>query len=260
MLIFIFGLGAIVGSFLNVLVYRLLRGEDVVRGRSRCPFCKKNLNWFDLVPIFSFLFLRGRCRYCRRAIHWQYPLVELGSGLLFLGAYLRWRGGDPFDLVFSVFLLTVFLALGVSDARYLILPDEIIVAGGAGTLFYGLAEYFGWLGGHYGIFLPDHWWGAGLFFVVLCLVWFVSKGRWLGLGDAKLMALVGLVFGWRGAALIFYTAIVIGGIIGLVLYLSRRADLKTKLPLGTYICLAGGFYIFQGLWLADRLKFYLLFR
>lgn len=260
MSIFIFGLGAIIGSFLNVLVYRLPRDENVVSGRSRCPSCKKNLAWLDLIPIFSFLFLRGKCRYCRKPIHWQYPLVELSSGLLFLGAYWRWGMGHPLDLVFSTYLLAIFLALGVSDARYLILPDKVIMAGAAGGLLYGLAERFGGLRGGYGIFRPDHWWGAGLFFIVLYLMWFFSKGTWLGLGDAKLMALVGLVFGWRGAAFIFYTAIVIGGIIGLVLYLSRRANLKTKLPLGTYICLAGGFYIFQGLWLADKLKFYLLFR
>lgn len=260
MVAYLFVLGLIIGSFVNVLVYRLPRSQGVVRGRSRCPCCHKTLSWLDLVPVISFLALRGRCRYCQKPIGWQYPLVELATGGLFAAAgYFMSAIRGP-DLVFSLFILVLLLALALTDWQHLILPDELIAAGIVGTLFYGIVGRWGMGTAHYNVFSPGYWGAALGFFGVLYLVWLWSKGTWIGLGDAKLMGWMGLVFGGTGAFFIFYAAIVIGGIMGLGLYLIKRADLKTKLPLGTYICLAAGWYIFQGLSITAWLRFYLIFR
>ncbi|MDO8495185.1 MAG: prepilin peptidase [bacterium] len=253
-------LGLIVGSFLNVLIYRLPRGRGVVAGRSSCPNCRKTLSWVDLVPVFSWILLKGKCRNCHKKISWQYPLVELATGLLFLGAYLRFDIMSLPDLAFSLFLLSIFVVLIMTDWRHLILPDGVILFGIGGALIYGVLQRWIWHSGRYDILSMGNFLAAIMFFGVLYLVWWASSGTWLGLGDAKLMGLIALVFGTVGALFIFYTAIIIGGIIGLGLYLSRRADLKTKLPLGSYICLVAILYVFQGLWLADQLNFYLLFR
>lgn len=257
-IVFMFGL--IVGSFVNVLVYRLPRGQGVVKGRSRCPHCRKKLWWGDLVPVMSFIWLDGQCRYCRKSISWRYPVVELISGLLFLWSWLSFAPQGIGAMVFYVFLLETLLALALMDMAWLLLLDKIILVGLGGTLLYGVLEIMGLVAGSIKIISGFNFLSALFFLALLGSLWLVSKGRWIGLGDAKLMGWLGLVFGWQGGWIILYTAMVIGGIISLGLYLSKKAGLKTKLPLGTFICLAAGLYIFRGPIIIDQLKFYLLFR
>lgn len=260
MAVYLFVLGLIVGSFVNVLIYRLPREQGVVRGRSRCPYCRQTLSWLELIPVVSFLVLRGYCRYCHQPISWQYPLVELITGGVFAAAGYFIGVDQGADLIFSLFTLVLLLALAFTDWQRLILPDGLIIAGVAGTLIYGASDWGGLGIASYNIFSFDHLGAALGWFGVLYLVWLLSKGTWIGLGDAKLMGWLGLAFGVAGALFIFYTAIVIGGMMGLGLYLMRRADLKTKLPLGTYLCLTAGWYIFQGLSIVEQLRFHLIFR
>lgn len=258
--IFIFVLGLILGSFVNVLVYRLPRGRGVVKGRSHCPHCRKKLLWGDLVPVLSFIWLDGRCRYCRKPISWRYPTVELISGMLFLLSWWYFAPMGIGTMIFYVFLLETLLTLALIDMAFLLLLDKVILFGLAGTLLYGVLEMTGLIAGGLKIISWSHLLSALFFLALLGSLWFVSKGRWIGLGDAKLMGWLGLVLGWPGAWITLYLAIVIGGIISLGLYVSKKAGLKTKLPFGAFICLAAGLHIFMGTAIIEQLNFYLIFR
>lgn len=215
----IFVLGLIVGSFVNVVAYRFPRGEGFVLGRSHCLHCKRALHWYELVPLVSYLFLRGRCRICRQMISWRYPLVELVSGFIWLLA--------PGWL--AIVLAELFLILALIDFDHLIIPDSLLIC------FLVLLP-----------FVPTVRWSslwcaiglAGFFF----LLWHFSKGRWIGFGDVKLMGVLGLVFGFPGSLLIVYGAILMGGALGAILLVTRRATLKTQVPFGTF--LAGAAIIF----------------
>lgn len=160
-LIFIFG--AAVGSFLNVVIDRCQTGESIIRGRSYCPKCRAILRWYDLIPLFSFLILRGRCRYCQRKISWQYPLVEIATGILFLLAFFflfpepvegsgllafdfaALRSGNIFlviNFLYLFFILSCLIVIFVSDLKHYIIPDKIIYWAGGVTLIYQVVRAF----------------------------------------------------------------------------------------------------------------------
>jgi prepilin signal peptidase PulO-like enzyme (type II secretory pathway) len=202
--IWFFIFGAIIGSFLNVVVNRLETGESL-GGRSHCPHCKKTLRWFDLVPIFSYLMLRAKCRHCKKRISIQYPLVEFLTAVLFLSVFLA----VP-DISLRVFLLpiTAFLvAITAYDTKHTIIPDEFVYPF---IFLSGCALFF-----HQGHFGMPGWWAlaAGpLLFLPFFLIWFFSGGRAMGFGDAKLAWGIGWLLGpfggfsaiiiatWAGAA------------------------------------------------------------
>ena len=271
--IFLFGL--IVGSFVNVVIYRVPRGESIVSGRSRCANCGKNIAWYDLIPIASFFILRFHCRQCRRRISWLYPVVELYSGLIFLLTFYFTFISQATTLfhyyplpttyylllvnwLLLIFLLESLLILAVIDLKNLILPDSVMLMMFLGVLAYGILEY---LRGYFGfnIFSFDNFIGATVLFSALFLIWFFSKGSWLGLGDAKLAGLVGLIFGLWGGLIVIYGAIIAGMIAGLVLMVSHKANLKTKLPLGTFICLSATAYVFFGTSVQNKLADFFFF-
>ena len=263
LIIFIFGLA--VGSFLNVLADRLPQ-EETIGGRSHCDHCGHKLNWQDLVPVLSFILLRGRCQYCRKKISWQYPIVELVTGILFIILLVNfWNFGfnhwDLFgiwNLVFLVFITSCLIVIFLSDLRYFIIPDEIIIAGVIGTLIYRFLEILNF--GHWNLFgiwsLGFGIWnpfliyilsalGTSLFFLLIVVA---TKGKGMGLGDAKLAFLMGLALGWPQILFALLFAFVFGALFGLVLILSGRATMKTRIPFGTFLA-AGTFLtmIFGGL-------------
>ncbi len=125
LLIFIFGL--ILGSFLNCLLWRMYKGEGFVSGSSYCPSCRHDLSFWDLFPLFSFLFLKGKCRYCKSKISYQYPLVELAVGALFLFVYLQ--TGITIEMFFLWIIMFLFVAIFVYDFKYYIIPDSFILIG-----------------------------------------------------------------------------------------------------------------------------------
>src|SRR3989344_2390754 len=123
--------GLIFGSFINVVIYRLKtppgRGLFALlswRSRSHCPECQEQIKWFDLIPIFSFLYLRGRCRYCRKKISWQYPIVEILSGLIWVGVFYKTFGF--LDFIYYIFIFSAFLIIAVYDAKWMIIPDKLV--------------------------------------------------------------------------------------------------------------------------------------
>lgn len=244
--IFLFGL--IVGSFLNVVIYRLPRGGSIVFGRSGCTHCNAKLAWYDLIPIVSFVVLAGRCRSCGKAISPIYPLVELYSGLIFVLAYFLFAADGWASWVFSIFILETFFLLAVIDFHHLILPDSLLVTIAAGAVIFSATLRIVGLGsGYWKLFSTDSLIGAGLLFAVFFLIWLITRGRGLGFGDVKLAGIVGLLFGWWSGLIIVYVAVVIGALLGFLLLLTRKANLKTKLPLGTLICLAATLHLLGAL-------------
>ena len=226
--------GLIVGSFVNALIYRVPRSLGM-NGRSMCPSCKTTVAWYDLVPLFSFLFLRGRCRKCRQTISLTYPLVEL------LTAFSFWQIGRSFNLTFnntifliySLFLVSIFIALLFIDLKHYILPDEFIFSGFLVSIGFLIAFPQDIKEKIAGVIL----WG-GMFFIIHL----ISKGKWMGFGDVKLAVLIGLVFGLLEGLFVVYLAIFAGFIVSIALMLTSRASLKTKIPFGSF--LAGASIIF----------------
>ncbi len=241
--------GLVVGSFLNVVILRGARGEGL-GGRSRCDKCAKALGWKELIPIVSFLFQKGRCRGCGAALLWQYPLVETATALAYAVAIWRLAPYLSFDLK-SVFLIMgalVAVSAGVviivSDLRFQIIPN-----GAVGTLLaLGVAATV--LGRGIRIRHPVP--GADLPAVMgqaivadvaaaavlagtLFLLWFFSRGRWMGLGDPKLIFATSLLIGFPQSLAAFLFSFWLGGIAGGLLLAAGRKGLKSRIPLGPFI-------------------------
>lgn len=259
--IFIFLIGLAIGSFVGVVVYRLPRGERFVSGRSQCPDCGNNLGWRDLVPVFSFLILSGRCRYCRSKVSWSYPLIELFSGIIALTSFLFFSPAGLAYWLFWFFVLELFLILAFIDLKYFILPDSIMVL--ILAAFGGYEIIGGQNIGDVSIFSFDNLIGAIILFLLFLLIWSLSNGKGIGLGDAKLASLLGLVFGFWKAIFILYLAIAAGALVGLTLVLSGKGSLKTKLPLGAFVGFSVVFSVLFGQALFEKLDWffkYLLFK
>lgn len=228
-------IGLVVGSFLNVCIHRLPIGESVVFPGSRCPSCGRGIRWWENVPVVSFLLLRGRCRGCRAPISWRYPLVEAATGALFAGLFLAY--GLSFELLVAVPFGAMLLVLFFTDLDHQILPDLVTLPGFAFGL--GLAWW--------NPFLGDPGWGrilAALFGAALgagilfAIGWIWEKLRGveaMGLGDVKLMAMVGAFTGTQGALFTLFAASVVGAVVGIALVPLRRRTLSDTLPFGCFL-------------------------
>jgi leader peptidase (prepilin peptidase) / N-methyltransferase len=228
--ILIFIIGLCFGSFLNVLISRLDREEGMVTGRSHCPRCKHILAWYDLVPLLSFLYIRGKCRYCKSKISWQYPLVESITAILLVVLFRQSGMNLGAGNIYDAILVIGFLALAVFDYLYLILPDKIVFS------LIALALTFNF------IYQPEVFSENLLVGLVLALIlgiiYLVSAGEWMGFGDVKLVLLIGLALGYPIAIAAVVSAIWLASIVGLVLVVLSRANFKTALPLGTFLSVA----------------------
>lgn len=272
-------LGLAFGSFLNVCLSRWPEGESVVNPRSHCRNCGRTLAWWENVPLLSWLALRGRCRTCHEKISWRYPLVELAVGALW--AYIVWR---PFpnllfphaftfyldDAILSMIktcvLCWILVALAVLDAEHLWLPDKITLSSiGLGCLFFltNLCMFLffplpmGKIGMNSGSvwavarFLMGILASAGLILLIRWTYWLIRNREGIGLGDAKLMAMLGAWLGLSGALLSFAIGVLLGALFALIVLAipaARRESetwLAARLPLGTFLCIGG---IVSALW------------
>jgi len=237
LLVFFFGLA--VGSFLNVIIFRHNTGEKVIAGRSRCFACGKTLRWHELIPVLSFCIQKGRCRDCRSKISWQYPAVEILTGLLFLFFYLKWRiayslpageagaGQDLIILLWWFSIAALLVLLTVYDLKHKILPDRFNYAFLA-LSFFNIFNDFAAL-----TFLLSL--GPAFF---LFLLWFISRGRWMGLGDAKLMAAGGIFLGHIQSLVALVLSFWIGAAVGIfLLFLNPNIKLKSEIPFGPFLAL-----------------------
>lgn len=216
--------GLQLGSFVNAVAWRIREGTSWLRGFSMCPHCGKRILHRDLMPIVSFLLLRGRCRFCSKPIGWHEPLGELGVALALTAAWVRLGWGVPL-LVAAVMLL--FLAvLFVLDLRYEILPDAVTIPGLTFALIGGLL---------FGHTVADLFLGGILGALFFLLQFVLSHGTWIGGGDIRLGALIGLLLGWQGLLLVLFLSYTSGALVGLVLIAQKRKTLRSHIPFGTFL-------------------------
>ena len=233
-------LGLIVGSFLNVCIYRLPRGLSVVRPRSHCPSCKALVQWFDNVPIVSYLFLKGRCRYCSATISFRYPLIELLSAVLSWLVYRRFGIGVGylFYFPFAASLLTV----SAIDLDHGIIPDEISIPGIAiGLIFAGFWPYLSLWDSLVGILA-----GGGFLYLVGFFYGAATKREGIGGGDIKLMAMIGAFLGWKGSLFTIFAGSLIASLTGVSIMILRKADGKMPIPFGPFLSGAALLYLLAG--------------
>ncbi len=236
----IFSLGLIIGSFLNVVLWRLHQGESLLTPRSYCPKCKKRINWSDNIPILSFLALRGRCRYCRSKISLQYPLVELVTGIVFLWLYLEFGLTAKFFslVIFSGFLIVIF----VYDLKYYLILDRItvpaMVIAVLANLYLGLSFWQLFWGGLLG----------GGFFLIQFLV---SSGKWIGDGDIRLGILMGLMLGGKMLIVGLFLAYLVGAVFAIILVARGKKKMSSQIPFGTFLSLSTFFTFLYGQQILD---------
>lgn len=220
--IMIFIYGIVIGSFLNVCIYRIPKKESVVMVNSHCMSCGHKLAWYDLFPLFSYLFLKGRCRYCGSKLSYQYPLIELLNGILYLIVF--GVNGMNLESVLYALLASALLTLSVIDYRTLEIPVKInAVILGIGIIHIAL-DFENWI--HYLI----GFFSASLF-LFLCLI--ITRGKGIGGGDIKLMAVAGLCLGWQNIMLALAAGCIIGSVIQCIIIAVTKN--KTKFAMGPYL-------------------------
>ncbi len=231
-------LGAIVGSFLNVVIHRYPREESIVVPPSHCPRCDARIRWYDNIPLLSFAVLMGRCRACRERISWRYPLVELANALFYLAIFLH--TGPQIAFVFLAAIVSMIVALIYIDAEIQILPDAIDVPGivvglAIGTL--GLARSAPML------MLSESWLesaigaaaGAAIVALIIGAYWMIRRVEGMGWGDAKMLAMIGALVGWRAVLGVLLVGSITGALIGVPLALRSREGMQLAVPFGVFL-------------------------
>lgn len=234
-ILFWFVLGLVVGSFLNVILARYGQG-DFIRGRSRCPYCKKDLRWYDLAPLVSFITLRGRCRYCRRPISWRYPLVELLVGAGFAASFLFAPSAG------AALWLSIFWALSVLIAFYdgqtKTIPDSFLIVALVWVMIGAILFNRDTI--EEGII------GAILFGGFFLLLHIFSAGRWIGGGDAKVGFILGFWLGWPLVIVGLLGSYLIGLVATIPFLFSKKLNLKSHIAFGPFIIVASWLAFFWG--------------
>jgi len=271
--IILFVLGLAVGSFINVISLRYQSGrrlldKKVIDGRSHCPICFKTLIWYELIPIFSFFLQRGKCRSCGHKISLQYPLVEILSGLIFVLVpikILTITKLPNYQLLIILIWLLVFvflLLLSIIDLRHSIIPNQInltlgilglilliIKSAGQWSIVNGQQSFLG----HYAVIfgLRENIWinysvaallGMAIFGVIILL----SRGKAMGLGDFKLVAALGLIFGWPDILMVIFLAFIIGALVSIVFLIRKKKKMKDAIPFGPFLAIGAALTFFFG--------------
>src|SRR3989339_1759394 len=240
--VFVFLFGAVVGSFLNVVILRLNTGQSIVSGRSKCFTCAKKLKWHELLPIVSFVFLRGKCSACKTKISWQYPLVETMTGIIFVLLFQQsqisnLKTQNFLDFGFWILIFSFLIIIAVYDYRHQIVPNLFVWIFN-GLAFIGLFRIFNW----------NNLLAGFILFAFFALLWGVSRGRWMGFGDAKLALGIGWLLGMAKGAAAITLAFWIGAIIGvLLIYLSKnKYGMKSSIAFGPFMVLGTMISFFWG--------------
>ncbi|MBQ0043142.1 MAG: prepilin peptidase [Lachnospiraceae bacterium] len=228
--------GIVIGSFLNVCIYRIPKKEGIVKIRSHCMKCSYQLKWYDLVPLFSWVFLRGKCRKCKEKISVQYPLIEGLNGILYVISFIKF--GLSIESLLYCLLFSALLALSIIDFRTYEIPVGfnifILVLG----MIHVAVDYNNWL---------DYVIGFVSVSGFLFLIYLISRGRGIGGGDVKLMAVCGLLIGWKLIILSFMLGCVLGAVIHVIRMKvsgeGRVLALGPYLSLGVFISVLFGMNI-----------------
>ena len=228
-------IGAVIGSFLNVVIVRLPRNESLVAPRSRCRACGTELYWFDNIPVLSFLALRGCCRACGAAISWRYPAIEGLTALLFAAA--AWRSPSIADLLVAWLFLAALVAIAGIDLEHQLIPDHLTLPGiVVGFLTSFLGTRASWLDSLLGILAV-----GGILVAVIIL-----SGGGMGGGDVKLGAMMGAFLGYKLALLALFLAVILGGFVALALLFTGIRRRKDPIPFGPFLATAGAVAILWG--------------
>ena len=238
-------MGACLGSFANVCIYRLPKTKQIISGRSFCPKCKKKINWYDNLPIISFLFLSGKCRKCKKVIPLRYLIVELITGISFLLIYLNFE--DLYAITFLSILSLILIMIFFIDLENFIIPDSLnfIIMGlallknflpnfGTSLIHEINQSIIGGMVGYLSIWL------------IIYLYKTFKKIDGMGFGDAKLMAGIGLLFGWQSIPFILFVASILGLIFVVPSLIKKQKTMRTEIPFGPFIIAACLIYFAQG--------------
>ncbi|MBV2167467.1 MAG: prepilin peptidase [Bdellovibrio sp.] len=246
---FFFVLGAIFGSFGNVIIYRLPKEESVVKPRSYCYSCKTPIKWYDNIPLLSWFLLRGRCRQCGAKFSFRYPLVELIMAVLFALSYhyagLSWTLLEYLIFIFGLVVCTFI------DIDHMILPDEFTLSGIViGLVGAALNPQRDFLDALFGVLM-----GGGFLWGMAYVYYLLTKQEGMGGGDIKLLAWIGALLGWKAIPFVIMSSAIIGSVVGLIVARKQKAGLKTVIPFGPYLALGAVLYLFGGetiaLWYLD---------
>jgi len=226
--VFMLAMGLAVGSFLNVCIYRLPRHESVMFPGSHCTVCDRSLDWFENLPLASWLVLRGRCRTCRTRIPVQYPLVEAMTAAVFVSAYVIY-GWTPL-LAARLLFACAMIVLFVIDLQHRILPNVITLPGIVIGFLFSFFLPPGWRSSLIGVLA-----GGGVLFAIAEAYYRLRGYEGLGMGDVKMLAMIGAFLGWPLMIVTLVLSSFSGSIVGVGLLVSRRGDMKAALPFGTFL-------------------------
>ncbi len=250
----VFVFGTVIGSFLNVLIYRLPIGMDFKKGNSICPNCKHQLNWKDLFPLFSWIFLGGKCRYCKAPISSRYPIVEAINGTVYVLCYLFLTGGTAIEglnlkLVGYMIMMSALIVVSWVDFEHQIIPDSMWIATLVGGLFIiGDSLINGYFSKEFIISRVIGFFAvSGMFFIVAL----VTQGRAMGGGDIKLMAAVGFVIGWKAVLISLFMSALFGVIYSIGRKLFAKKEMKGVIPFGPFLAMGSAVCAFVGEYLFD---------
>jgi leader peptidase (prepilin peptidase)/N-methyltransferase len=229
--------GLIIGSFLNVVVYRLPRHESLVHPGSHCPSCDAAIRWYDNIPLVSWVILRGRCRSCKNRISVRYPLVEAFTGASF--GLAAWRFGFDWPLLLAWFAVAVLVCLAMIDLEHMIIPSIITLPAAALGLGAAIAIH------------PARWWlyvasgaGAAAFCFLLVVAW--PGGAGMGGGDVTMALFVGSVLGYPAVLVSFFVAFLVGSLVGMYVLLVLKRSRKTQVPFGPFLSVGAYAALFAG--------------
>ena len=235
-----FVLGGIIGSFLNVCVYRLPREKSIVTPGSSCPLCGKSISFYHNVPLVSYLMLRGRCRHCGGPISVRYFAVELLTALLFVALYRGW--GLSFELAVFLVFVSGLIVISFIDLEFRIIPDTLSLGGllvGVGFSFF--RDGFTYKDALLGILL-----GGGVLWVIAFVYELVRKQEGMGGGDIKLLAMIGAFCGIKGVLFSLIFGSFLGSLVGIPLMIAKHADAKYALPFGPFLSFGAVLYVLAG--------------
>jgi len=214
--------GLIMGSFLNVCIYRIPREQSIVLPPSACPKCGHRLSPLELIPVISFLIQGCKCRECKDSISWRYPLIEILTAVIFYLVYLRF--GASFETLKYLILSGLMMVIALIDFDLQIIPNVLSIPGIVIGLILSYDRIF------------DSLLGIAVGFLIIWLVVQLSRGG-MGLGDAKLLAMIGAFAGWQVVIYTLFLGSFLGSIVGGIMILAKKATRKTAIPFGPYLCL-----------------------
>lgn len=232
--------GLLIGSFLNVVVFRIDDLKSIATGRSHCQNCKKDIAWYDLIPVISFMLLKGKCRYCKSNISWQYPVVEIATALVFVILFLVF--GLSLATFFYIFIFCLLMVIAVYDIKTQFVPDSLV----------WIVLIISLLGGYIGGFgLSSMVLGALVGGGLLAFLVVVSKEKWMGAGDIKIGIILGLLNGFGRSIVALFLSFLLGSIVGLIYIYVTKKTMKSSLPFAPFLIVSTLIALVVGNFLID---------